>query len=398
MSAVCGACNAQNPTDASFCESCGSALVSPTAPATPTSATPTSATPTSATPTPLSPAAVPTKATEAAPHEYLPGEAPSGRVGQSTSVSAPVAASSILCTTCSGTVEDTYCTVCGAKQPDPRDHFEITLSPLFAGVCDRGIQHSANQDAMAISYGATPHQAVLVVCDGVTSAPLSERASLAGAEAACQSISAAAKSSTTYTDDFWSAAIQAACTAAQAETVAVARSLGDPPEPPSCTFVVTVVDNGRLHTGWCGDSRAFWLPDEGDGVILSIDDSISSQLIAAGTPRAVAEADPRAHTITRWLGADSPDPTAKTAAMSPTGTGWVAVVSDGMWNYASEPAAMKALIKPGDAISNAQSMVAFANSCGGVDNISVTLFRLVASTDPTRAPQTATATASPPSP
>jgi serine/threonine protein phosphatase PrpC len=356
---ICAACKTDNAAESAFCEGCGKPLDG--------AAQATAAVDTTVTATP--------PREDVPSEEFLPGEGPSKRVGEATTVTP--SGSAPLCVQCNGPVEDTYCTVCGAKQPDPRDHFEIVYSPSFAGVCDRGIQHSANQDSMSIAPGAGPDGAALVVCDGVTSAPLSEQASLAATDAACDVLAAAfGADAQTRTGDYWSTALKTACTAAQAQTVAVARTLGDPPEPPSCTFVASVVDAGVVYTGWCGDSRAYWLPDVGDGSVLSVDDSIASQLIAAGTPRAAAESDPRAHTITRWLGADAPDPSAKTGSLAVAEPGWVAVVSDGMWNYASEPAALRAQMVSGDAITNAKALVAFANASGGADNVTVALFRI----------------------
>jgi serine/threonine protein phosphatase PrpC len=378
--AVCASCSATNPDTAAFCEACG----------TPS----------------LSVASVP----EAVPIEYLPGEAPSTQVSTTpspagasesapattcattyamTSATEGVAAPVRPCVTCGGRVEDTYCTVCGVLQPSERDHFEEQPAPWVAGVCDKGIVHARNEDAMANAVNGDV--AVLVVCDGVTTAPLSERASLAAARAACKSLLAASGSAPPETIN-WDDAIQAACVLGQGEAVAVARTLGDPPEPPSCTFVAAVVHNARrsVTVGWCGDSRAYWLPDGSDGLILSIDDSIASQMIAAGTPRATAEADHRAHTITRWLGADSPDPTARTATFPLESAGWVLAVSDGLWNYASEPKAIRALINgiSVDGISVdgtmttptphhvATTLVRFANEQGGSDNITVAAARI----------------------
>ena len=355
---VCSACNATNADDAMFCEACGSSLAARQTDDT---------------------AVAPDDRSPGRPQaEFLPGEAPSHRIGQSTTVEMTVRP----CVACGGAVEDEYCTVCGAKQPSPRDHYEIVHSATFAGVCDRGIQHSANQDAMSIAPGDSAFSGVLVVCDGVTSAPLSERAALAATGAACEALASRFSTNPTErTSEFWAAALRASCTAAQAETVAIARTLGDPPEPPSCTFVAAVVDAQVVHVGCCGDSRAYWLPDSGEGQILTADDSIATQLIAAGTSRAEAESDPRAHTITRWLGADAPDPSATVATVKLNTPGWVAVVSDGMWNYASEPVDLKATmvvggaLTPTPAITIAKAMVAFANEQGGADNVTVALFR-----------------------
>ena len=52
--------------------------------------------------------------------------------------------------------------------------------------------------------------------------------------------------------------------------------------------------------------------------------------------------------------------------------------SDGLWNYASEPAALKAridVVGSSDPMAIALALVAFANESGGQDNITVALAR-----------------------
>ena len=99
--------------------------------------------------------------------------------------------------------------------------------------------------------------------------------------------------------------MQTATAEANAAAVGVAHTLGDPAEPPSCTFVAAVVADAVITVAWCGDSRAYWLPDAGEARQLTVDHSLGTELLAAGESRAEAEADPAFHTITRWLGADS---------------------------------------------------------------------------------------------
>src|SRR4029077_19175970 len=57
---------------------------------------------------------------------------------------------------------------------------------LLAGVTDRGLRHPRNEDAMALATTETPAGpvAIVVVCDGVSSSPNPEDASLTGAQAA----------------------------------------------------------------------------------------------------------------------------------------------------------------------------------------------------------------------
>ena len=64
----------------------------------------------------------------------------------------PAAGSRAPCLQCGGQVDDDgYCTQCGTKAPSPRDHFEELPAPWVAGVCDRGIRHTRNEDAMAMA-------------------------------------------------------------------------------------------------------------------------------------------------------------------------------------------------------------------------------------------------------
>src|SRR5450631_4694040 len=90
------------------------------------------------------------------------------------------------CPACGGEVAtDGYCGTCGARAPKHRDHFSEQPAPWVAAVCDRGLRHTRNEDAVALAAGAVPgSHAVLVVCDGVSSSVDSDLASLAAARAA----------------------------------------------------------------------------------------------------------------------------------------------------------------------------------------------------------------------
>ena len=87
-------------------------------------------------------------------------------------------------------------------------------------------------------------------------------------------------------------------------------------------------------------------------------------------------ASPQAHVITRWLGADLPDPEPHVTRFEPAGPGVVLVCSDGLWNYRPEAADLAALALPGaltDPLAAAAALVKFAVDAGGADNITAVL-------------------------
>jgi serine/threonine protein phosphatase PrpC len=320
-----------------------------------------------------------------------PGSAPAGP-GVSASNTQPIEGGlSTSCANCGGkSFQDGYCTNCGAPAVKERDHFQEQPAAWVAAVCDRGIRHHRNEDAMALS--ADPEagsRAVLVVCDGVSSSMDPDMASLAAARAARDvlTVSAAGSPSIAGRISAWTELLEEAATAANAQAVETYRNPTNRPgerenNPPSCTFVAAVVDGPVIVVGWVGDSRAYWLPDGGPAEMLSVDDSWASEAIASGMTRAQAETAPQAHAITRWLGVDSPDFTPRTSSTTPTGSGWLLVCSDGLWNYCSPGPDMAALVartaaeQGSNPLRTAAALVDWANAQGGMDNITVALARL----------------------
>ena len=292
-----------------------------------------------------------------------------------------------ICAQCGGKIlDDGFCGTCGQKASSPRDHWSEKPAPWVGGVCDKGIVHGANEDAMALAATADGSLAILVVCDGVTSAPNSDRAALAASRAACGYLTAVPMPMSPHGSvaagiSYWTDALQAATTEANSAAVGVAHTLGDPAEPPSCTYVAAVVTDELITVAWCGDSRAYWLPDTGDARQLTVDHSLGTELLVSGKSRAEAEADPAFHTITRWLGADSVDHSPDFASQSIDGPGWVLVCSDGLWNYASALDEMVTLVSDlsasagSDPVPLAGALVDWANAAGGHDNITAALAR-----------------------
>jgi serine/threonine protein phosphatase PrpC len=349
----CPQCGVLNDAESRFCESCGRSLVEPASAAS----------------------GVETPAAANPLDDVSPISAVTVRPGDPATDTAPRAP----CLQCGGEVDDDgYCTQCGTKAPSPRDHFEEQPASWVAGVCDRGIRHHRNEDAMAMAVDGP--RAVLVVCDGVSNTVDSHIASLAAAHAVLDVLRPPLPQGLGVPESADAAVAKVFTDAATAGNVAVIDTVpGDVPNPPSCTLVAAVLEGATVHYCGIGDSRVYLLPDAGGGQILTVDDSMAQVLIAGGTPRAEAEASKQAHSITKWLGKDSHDVKPRVGQVEVTGPGWLLACSDGLWNYASEPDAVRAQIEAAgspEPLAIARHLVKFANECGGQDNIAVVLARV----------------------
>lgn len=337
----------------------------------------------------------------------------------------PVVAALDVCTRCQGTIApDGYCLECGAPRMSARDHFRESPTEWVGGVCDRGLVHGRNEDALAIcavapptshpEVGAVPQAGalhlgppgtgVIVVCDGVSTSPDSDAASLAAARSAVQAAERVLAQATVESNR--SGVLRGALLAgAQAARAAVAALGGEGEEAPSCTYVACAVEPGIVVAAWLGDSRVYWIPDGDAPVRLTTDHSWASELVARGVEVAEAERAPGAHAITRWVGADAPVDDVPSVQLAPTGPGWVLVCSDGLWNYCSPAQELAALLREltraGDAeraperaaavspdvgggvglgcrtaADLAGDLVTWANAQGGRDNVTVALARI----------------------
>ena len=347
---TCPSCGRPIDPAALFCESCGNPLV-PTVAATPAS--------------PASPA---------------PGDSSTRtrRLGERASALAD-------CPVCGGSVgADGYCQTCGAKAPSARDHFTSAPARWVGGVCDRGVQHSRNEDAMAL--WAEGDRAVLVVCDGVSSSIDSDVAALAGAEKA-RDVLVALNPDGLSGDEGEDTVLASNLVAAtdEANKAVIAHTAPDSTNAASATFAAAVVVNDRVHYANLGDSRVYLLTPT-EKVLLSLDDSMAQAFISQGMSRAEAESLPRAHAITKWLGRDAIETVPRTGHHAVTEPGWLVVCSDGLWNYASSPEELSdqvdaAAAASSDPVEIAGRLVVWANTQGGKDNVTVALARV-----PARAP------------
>jgi serine/threonine protein phosphatase PrpC len=264
-----------------------------------------------------------------------------------------------------------------------RDHMEEDLGQV-AGVSDRGLRHSRNEDAMhfAVADTADGPVVVAIVSDGVSSAPRPDEASW---EAVNTGITLLAEGAERGDDP---AQLSRAVVKAAGQALI---QLAGPAGAPAATYLSAIVTRRLITVCWLGDSRAYWLaanspvatgPHDtiditGGSKRVTRDDSLAEEIVAAGLASMdEAMASPQAHVITRWLGADLPDPEAHVESFTPTGPGVLLLCSDGLWNYrpeAAELAAMAmptALTRPLDA---AAGLTQFAVDSGGLDNVTVVL-------------------------
>jgi PPM family protein phosphatase len=251
-------------------------------------------------------------------------------------------------------------------EPESTDRIETDLETV-AGVTDRGHTHERNEDAMAL--GLLPEGTVAaVVCDGVSTSIEPQQASRTAADTALDVL----LTSTAPALERLDAAVLAASSAVEE----LGRA-GDP-RAPSCTLVCAWARPGEITVGWVGDSRAYWLapPDAAEPARpITTDHSWAAQMVAAGVlDEAAAMRDPRAHAITRWLGAGGATQ-ADVVTLHPTGPGALLLCTDGLWNYLPGAAELAAValreLADGGAIAAAEALTTLALDAGGRDNITV---------------------------
>ena len=161
---------------------------------------------------------------------------------------------------CGGTIAtDGYCESCGEPAVSERDHWSELPSALVGGVCDRGRRKTRNEDAMALGAQRSDRRP-RGLRRGVERAGLRRREPHRGARRAGRPGHGAG-------GQHGRRVVGAPGHRPRLRpTRRIADAVGDTTdraEPPSCTFVAAVVDGPTVVAGWLGDSRVYWLPDEG---------------------------------------------------------------------------------------------------------------------------------------
>ncbi|MBJ7338102.1 protein phosphatase 2C domain-containing protein [Mycolicibacterium sp.] len=271
---------------------------------------------------------------------------------------------------------DGFCTECGHRRAVP-DRDETVLG-VMALVTDRGLQHARNEDAAAAGMltaapGRSPALAI-AVCDGVSTSGEPQIAAVAASKAGVEGMLAVFA-----TEGTTRAAVLAGL--AQATTAAAEAGRGvDPENAPSCTYTAAaLIPNAEgaveITVGSVGDSRAYWLPDPpAEAQQLTVDDSVAQELMTAGAAANSEFVLRGAHTITRWLGADSeakPWSDANVQTITVVGPGSLLLCSDGLWNYLPEAADIARFCVDAEPAAAARALTEYALQAGGNDNITV---------------------------
>jgi PPM family protein phosphatase len=267
---------------------------------------------------------------------------------------------------------DRYCLQCGFRQVAiSNDTIELQPAPNLAGASDRGRKHHQNEDAISLKI-IDSDTYLIVVCDGVSSSQHPELASQAAATACIQAIELACKDSI----DDPAIALKQGVAAALKAVASIAIDPTSSIDPSSTTIVTAIVHNHIATIAWLGDSRAYWIAPA-KSLQLTQDDSWMRDAIESGqfTP-AEAEASPYAHAIVRWLGADvsDEDSTPNITTFPIPSAGYLLLCTDGLWNYAPDPAYLHHLIQQSPDLSPlaiSRYLIEYANRQGGQDNITV---------------------------
>jgi PPM family protein phosphatase len=258
--------------------------------------------------------------------------------------------------------DDGYCSYCGFFLKSTANRIEIMLSSRLAGVSDRGLIHTHNEDAIALQ-GSEQRQ-VLVVCDGVSSSYQPQLAAQLAAETICQSL-------VELTEVVPTQALQTAIADAQMTVSAI--SYPKNVDPPSTTAIAALIEANVATIGWLGDSRAYWVPaTEPDSAQQLSHDHTWNQPSGLDQP-ASTEAQPNhSHVITQWIGADAEQTSPSIVTFEITTPGHLILCSDGFWNYLFEPRDLSRFIsQQATAAQIAHQLVNYACAQGGHDNITV---------------------------
>lgn len=241
-------------------------------------------------------------------------------------------------------------------QPAPR-----RAGLRVAGLSDVGRRRSANEDSWTYAATADGGQ-LLVVADGMGGMGRGDEASRRAV--------ASLKRSLVLADGDAHEELSSALTKSDRD---VREALCTPSQQPGCTAAVVLIDRGRAHAAWVGDSP-IWFVRGGQIIARSHPHRLIDELAAAGLLRPRPEHRMMLGAVlSRCIGGHLPDEKPirpsfiETPELQPGDR--ILLASDGLTDMVDERDVLDLL--DGDPASACQALVDAANERGGEDNITV---------------------------
>lgn len=236
---------------------------------------------------------------------------------------------------------------------------------LIAKATDVGLTRQVNEDSMTVFD--SPNGQVLAVCDGM------------GGQAAGDVASQLAVNiiENILTDNTFETPEEAIKRSVMAANQGILNRTAQNPELDGMgsTCVMLIIKNGRVHCGWVGDSRIYYISNHTIRQI-SHDQSYVQQLIDSGqiTPAEAAN-HPQKNEITNCLGLQgmtAPETIAVPIVPEPGSV--FLLCSDGLSGMVEEKQIERVVSNAHMTLQQkADRLIALANNAGGLDNITVEL-------------------------
>lgn len=236
---------------------------------------------------------------------------------------------------------------------------------LIAKATDVGMTRQVNEDSMTVFD--SPNGQVLVVCDGMGG-------QAAGDVASQLAINIIENILTDNTFETPEEAIRRSVLAANQGVLN--RTVQNPElEGMGSTCVMLIIKNGRVHCGWVGDSRIYYIANHTIRQI-SHDQSYVQQLVDSGQlTQAEAANHPQKNEITNCIGLQgmtAPDIVA--VPIVPEQGSVFLLCSDGLSGMVDESRIERVISNSTMTLQQkADKLIALANEAGGLDNITVEL-------------------------
>ena len=242
---------------------------------------------------------------------------------------------------------------------------------LIAKATDVGIARQVNEDSMTVFD--SPNGQVMAVCDGMGG-------QAAGDVASQMAVSIIESILTDNTFDTPEEAIRRSVLAANQGVLN--RTMQNPElEGMGSTCVMLIIKNGRVHCGWVGDSRIYYIANHTIRQI-SHDQSYVQQLVDSGQiTQAEAANHPQKNEIVNCIGLQgmtAPDTVAVPIVPEPGSV--FLLCSDGLSGMIDDRQIERVVSNESMTLQQkADRLIALANEAGGLDNITVELVQFGAS-------------------